>query len=250
MAELTQSLSKYSVVLLSAGRGNRMGKIGKKIPKCLININNKTIISKLIEILKLKGLKEVNIILGYKYRTILKELKKIKNIKVNYIVIKDYINTGSVYSLYNFKKLWIKKKPVIMFHTDIIFDPKFLENILLSKKKNLIGVKKTKITKLKQNKFVVKTSKSMKVLKIDKYKNCKPAYGEVLCINKFSAGCFKKFISFLKIYFKKETNNITWEYPLSDFVNKNDFYVLRNQSFKWANINTMQDLNQARKDFI
>ena len=90
----------------------------------------------------------------------------------------------------------------------------------------------------------------MKVLKIDKYKNCKPAYGEVLCINKFSAGCFKKFISFLKIYFKKETNNITWEYPLSDFVNKNDFYVLRNQSFKWANINTMQDLNQARKDFI
>ena len=76
-----------------------------------------------------KGLKELNIILGYKHNMILKELKKIKSIKINYIKMKDYINTGSVYSLYNFKKLWLKKKqkPILMFHTDIIFDPRYLE---------------------------------------------------------------------------------------------------------------------------
>ena len=30
-----------------------------------------------------------------------------------------------------------------MFHTDIIFDPRYLENIIISKHKNLIGVKNT-----------------------------------------------------------------------------------------------------------
>ena len=109
MVELNEPLKNFSVVFLSAGRGFRLGKLGKKKPKCLIDINGKTIILRLIEILTLKGLKELNIILGYKHNMILKELKKIKSIKINYIKMKDYINTGSVYSLYNFKKLWLKK---------------------------------------------------------------------------------------------------------------------------------------------
>ena len=35
MAKLENSLEKYSVVFLSAGRGERIGQIGKKKPKCL-----------------------------------------------------------------------------------------------------------------------------------------------------------------------------------------------------------------------
>ncbi len=251
MAELNEPLKNFSVVFLSAGRGLRLGKLGKKKPKCLININRKTIILRLVEILALKGLKELNIILGYKHKMILKELKKIKSIKINYIKMRDYINTGSVYSLYSFKKLWFKKKqkPILMFHTDIIFDPRYLENIIMSKHKNLIGVKNTYKKNIKPNKFVVKASKLMRVEKIDKYINCKPAFGEVLCINKFSVIMFKKLLIFLKKYFREKTNNITWEHPLSEFSKKNHFYVLKDQNYKWVNVNTIKDLNVAKKLF-
>ncbi len=252
MVELNEPLKNFSVVFLSAGRGIRLGKLGKKKPKCLIDINGKTIILRLIEILTLKGLKELNIILGYKHNMILKELKKIKSIKINYIKMKDYINTGSVYSLYNFKKLWLKKKqkPILMFHTDIIFDPRYLENIIISKHKNLIGVKNTYKKNIKSNKFVVKVSKSMRVKKIDKHINCKPAFGEVLCINKFSVIMFKKLLIFLKKYFEEKTNNITWEYPLSEFSKNNNLYVLKDQNYKWVNVNTIKDLNIAKKLFV
>jgi L-glutamine-phosphate cytidylyltransferase len=250
MVKLEDSLEKYSVVLLSAGRGKRIGKIGKKMPKCLIQIDKQTIISNLIKTLKLRGLKELNLVLGYKYKLILKEIKKIKNLKVNYIVVKDFINTGSVYSLYTFKNLWLKKKkkkPILMFHTDIIFDVKFLDNILLSKKNNLIGVKKITKNKLKKNSFVAKISKSMKILKIAKYKDCKTAYNEIICINKFSVSFFNKLLLFLNDYFKKFTNNITWEYPLSDFATTNNIHILKDQNFRWININTISDLNKARR---
>ena len=63
MVKLEDSLEKYSVVLLSAGRGKRIGKIGKKMPKCLIQIDKQTIISNLIKTLKLRGLKELNLVL-------------------------------------------------------------------------------------------------------------------------------------------------------------------------------------------
>ena len=77
------------------------------MPKSLILIKKQTILSYIINVLKKEG--KVNIILGYKYKKILKELKLL-NIKTNYLVIKDFINTGSVYSLYKSYNLFKKKQ--------------------------------------------------------------------------------------------------------------------------------------------
>ena len=102
-------LKNYFILLLSAGTGSRMGQIGKKQPKSLIMFNNETIITKLIKHLKDRGAKEINIILGYKYKKILNELKYLK-IRINYLVIKDFNNTGSVYSLYKSYNLFKMNK--------------------------------------------------------------------------------------------------------------------------------------------
>ena len=77
-------LSNTDVVLLSAGIGKRLGKIGKIKPKSLIKIGNKTLIFRLIDILKKRKVKKINILVGYKSTLIKKELKKIDNIKFNY----------------------------------------------------------------------------------------------------------------------------------------------------------------------
>ena len=138
MDKLDNSLSKYHVVILAAGTGGRMGRIALKKPKCLLKIDNTSILCSIVSKLQRRGLKELNIIVGYKYKMILSELKKLKNLKINYLVSDDFVNTDSVYSLYLFKNLLKKlkkKKSIIMLHADVLFDVKFLDNILLSKKK-------------------------------------------------------------------------------------------------------------------
>ena len=47
-------ISKYSVVLLSAGIGRRLGKLGASHPKCLLKINNTTLIEAIISNLQKK----------------------------------------------------------------------------------------------------------------------------------------------------------------------------------------------------
>ena len=47
-------LSNYSIVLLSAGIGRRLGKLGKRQPKCMLKIKNKSLIEILINNLKKK----------------------------------------------------------------------------------------------------------------------------------------------------------------------------------------------------
>ena len=44
------------------------------------------------------------------------------------------------------RKLWFKeKKPLIIMHGDIIYNTKYLTNIINSKKKNLIGISSRQI---------------------------------------------------------------------------------------------------------
>lgn len=250
MVKLKISLEKYSVVILAAGTGGRMGKIANKIPKCLLKIDNNTILFSIVNKLKSRGLKELNIIVGYKYKMILSELKKIKNLKINYLVSDDFINTDSVYSLYLFKNLLkkIKKnKSIIMLHADVLFDIRFLDNILLSKRKNLIGIREINSKKLKSNALVVKASNQSFVKKICQFKNMNKFTGEIICINKFTAKMFKNIIEYLKIYFKKKTKNISWEYVISEFSNYKKLYILKKQNYNWVNVNTLEDLRLARK---
>tara|TARA_B100001057_G_C22850729_1_gene950866 strand:+ start:1592 stop:2359 length:768 start_codon:yes stop_codon:yes gene_type:complete len=251
MVKLTNALKDYSVVILSAGMGRRMGKIGKKIPKSLCVISKKTIISDIILKLRSRGLKELNIILGYKHKMILDEINNFRNLKINYVKIKDFKKNGSVFSFYNFHKIWKKskiKKPVIMLHSDIIFDLKFLDNLILSKKQNIIGVRKVKKKELKPNSFVIEADKRGQVNKIGKSKSLKNSNMEIICINKFSSKCFIRIINFLKEYFLINGTDETWEYPLSTFLNKKKekIFSLRNQTYNWINVNSYSDLIFAR----
>ena len=75
--------------------------------------------------------------MGYKSKMLIKFLKKLKlkGIKINFIKIKGYKKNGHSYSWFLYKDHWIKeKKPMILLHTDIFFDPIYLDNILKSKK--------------------------------------------------------------------------------------------------------------------
>ena len=52
------NLSNKQIILLSAGMGRRLGKLGKIQPKSLIKINHETLILRLIRILSLRKAKK------------------------------------------------------------------------------------------------------------------------------------------------------------------------------------------------
>ena len=247
-----KSVNKYSFVILSAGTGSRLGKIGSNTPKCLVQINKKKIIQNIIELLISIGAKEVFIGVGFKSQKIKEELKKFNKIKVIYYKINDFKKNGSVYTLYKFKNLWNKKKNIIMLHSDIIFDKKYLINILKSKKKNIIGVKKIGKTFRKEKSFMAKINKKFELNNIDYNCNLNNPYGEIICINKFSSKFFLQLLNFFRSKFSFGRNKETWEWLLSDFlqITNEKVFVLKNQNFRWINMNTFSDYVYAKKLFF
>ncbi len=247
------NLTNVDIILLSAGIGKRLGKLGKVKPKSLIAINNETLISRLIKILIKYKAKKISILVGYKSYLIKKELKKIKNINFKYIQIDNYRKYGHGFTWYKYKNYWKKrKKKILIIHTDIIFDERFIKNILRNKKENIIGIKDKKRSQMKQSSFVVQVNSSNQVNKIIYLKNSKKHVGEIIGINKISSNLMQKIFNFMHEMFKDEKNKfLSWEQVMNEFIirNKPPLYVLNNQIYPWVNINKISDFKKAVKQF-
>ena len=236
-------INNYHVLLLSAGTGSRMGRLTKDRPKSLLKVGGASLLVRIISILKKKKLKELSIVVGFKSNQIINELKIFDNINFNYIKIKDYKSNGHACSWHAFKNHWLKiKKPIILIHTDIYFDEKYLNNILLSKKKDIIGIHSNK--KLyRANSIMAKCDRNNKLKSLNYLKDEKSFFGEVLGINKISRNTSKKLFLFMDHFLIDDKKKLSWEFMLNFFIKKykSSFYVIKNQQYFWKNVNYLED---------
>jgi len=243
--------NEYSVILLSAGVGSRFRKSIRK-PKCLLNINNKSLIHRIIKQLIKLGINDINIVVGFQKTKIQKHLRQFKKIKINYIFNKYYKNYGSGYSWFEALKQVDIKKKCILLHTDIIFDPTYLSDIIFNKHENIIGQTSYNKNGLNDLSLVLESKKNHQIKKINYRKNIKDSTKEVICINKFSSSTTINFFLFMKNYFKKANNkDKTWELIVNDFIINKKIRVFHQgvSNKKWYNINSQIDYKKAKEAF-
>ena len=115
-------MDQNDVLILAAGRGERIESVTKNIPKILINIDGKTILDHQMLVYKLFNIRELGIVTGY-----FDEKIKLKNVKKFVIIV---VPTNMLYSLYcaNFLK---KDGNLIIVYSDIIFSNKVFEKIFI-----------------------------------------------------------------------------------------------------------------------
>lgn len=114
------------LIILASGRGSRLNNITKKIPKCLVKVNKKSILSYLTNSFRLFN--ETIIITGYKSNMIKNTVKK----KVTFIRNKDYLKTNMVHSL--FCSSHLINEDIIISYSDIIFESSILKKLMKCKK--------------------------------------------------------------------------------------------------------------------
>ena len=117
-----------NAVILAAGRGKRLNKITKNIPKCLIEIKDKPIIFHNLEILEKNGVKNVAIVVGYMARKVIEKIRS-GNFKMNimFVLNKEWEKTDNLYSLWCAKNIYTK---FLLMMSDHLFSPKVIEKML------------------------------------------------------------------------------------------------------------------------
>lgn len=117
------------VIILAAGQGTRLRPLTDNCPKCMVEVNGKSIIERQLETMYACGIAEddITIIAGYR-NDVLRE--KFKNTKLNFIVNDEYETTNMVCSLMCARNIMELENDILISYGDIIYKEEVLKKIL------------------------------------------------------------------------------------------------------------------------
>lgn len=242
-------------LILAAGMGKRLGKYTSNNTKCMLKINNKTLIERAIEALVDSGIKKLILVVGYKGENVKKYLLQdcknpiIKDIELVFIDNPIYDKTNNIYSLYLAADEF-KKDDTILLESDLIYEPELIKRVAKNKEKNLVSVAKYEqwmdgtVVKLCEEtsnitEFIEK--KGFDYNEIDKYY-------KTVNIYKFGKQFInKEFIPFLSAYIKAYGENEYYELILKIIahISRSSLKALDVSDLSWYEIDDSQDLDIA-----
>jgi len=234
-----------TAIILAAGRGSRLEKLTDHIPKCLLVIAGRSILSRMMDELKTLGVEEVIIVVGYKKDMIIEEIgMDWRGMKVTFVENIAWESTNNIYSLY--LVVPFIKSHFILLESDILLDVNGLRGM------EMINTAAVDHCHEGMNGTTVLTSNSgiitsMEVGRIKRDTDKQP----YKTVNIYSFGEFE-FMSMVYPYLERRVNSgelqIFYEWSISDAIH-NAGYTLRIVDFsdrKWAEIDNADDLYIAK----
>ncbi|MFV1995928.1 MAG: NTP transferase domain-containing protein, partial [Verrucomicrobiales bacterium] len=118
-----------TALLLAAGTGSRLQPLTKAAPKCLTEVNDISILERLVSNLREQGFTRLVIVVGHLGGQIREFLRHCaSDMRIDYVVNSDYRTTNNLYSL------WLARRqirePFLLVESDLIFQVELLEGML------------------------------------------------------------------------------------------------------------------------
>jgi len=115
-------------VILAAGRGTRIRSVHGEHPKCLIEVDNGTILDHQLDALAMVGINEVAIVVGYEEEQIIAHVnaRRLLTQRIHFIENPGFAITNNIYSLW-LALDWLRGDSFIVLNADVIFDPEILD---------------------------------------------------------------------------------------------------------------------------
>jgi L-glutamine-phosphate cytidylyltransferase len=114
-------------VILAAGRGTRIRSVHGEHPKCLIEVDNTTILDHQLDALSMVGIDDVAIVVGYEKDQIIAHVnaRRLLSQRIYFIENPAFAITNNIYSLW-LALDWVRNDSFIVLNADVIFDPEIL----------------------------------------------------------------------------------------------------------------------------
>ncbi len=238
-------------LILAAGKGSRLREKTADKPKALVEVCGKPILCYQLAALKKNEIKDIVIVTGYKAEKIseyLSSTDKFKDMKIKLINNPEYASTNSSYSFW-LARDEIKNDSYIHMNCDVIYHPALLKQIKESKYDNLIGINKGIMLDNTMEKVKMYGDKITDM----ELSDLPGAVGKAVGIAKFSQNNIKWMINWINEKIKKGDKNQHCYGIIRKAVHEVDYYGLDVKNMILADVNTLEDLenaNKIMKDYI
>lgn len=235
-------------IILVAGGGLRLRPMTDYMPKCLIQINKKSILVNALENIENNGISEILLVVGYRSEQIKKNIGNcFKGMKIVYCQNSIYDKTNNIYSLYLAKDHL--KEGVILLEGDIFFEEKILKELLSKDKEKTYWVV-DKFTK-ELDGCMLTTGKDNRIVDIrivrEKLTEYKDNFFKSVGILKITSDFGRTFEGWLDREIKNDVKDIYYDLVLAKHIKEERIYTCNINKLRWAEIDNQEDLNLAKK---
>lgn len=241
-------------VILAAGMGKRLGELTKGNTKCMVEVNGKALIDRLLEQLSGLSLTRVIIVVGYQGRKLIDHIgdRYDDKLKIEYVNNPIYDKTNNIYSLALTRDLLVEDD-TLLIESDLIFADSLFPLILDNPYPNLALVAKYQtwmdgtMVRIDEDCNIVNfiPKKAFKYSDVD-------YYYKTVNIYKFSKDfLIHKYLPFLDAYCSSLGNNEYYEQVLRVIcmLDNSELKALPIGNEKWYEIDDIQDLDIAEAIF-
>ena len=232
-------------IILAAGQGKRLGKLTSDIPKCLLAIEDKTLLDFSLEALKESKISDITFVIGHAKEKLIEHV--IKNwsdeFTFEFVYNEKYSEYNNIYSAYLVKGSWTDE--TVLLNSDIIFDARILLDLKSEARNSCLVIDNTK--PLIAEDMKVKVNQDKKITAINKGLSIKDSYGEYIGILYLQGPERVKFLESLELNVQNKTLDLYYEDALDQVLNNLAVYPFSTNGRKWTEVDTSEDYELAKK---
>lgn len=236
-------------IILAAGMGKRLKEFTRNNTKCMVKVNEITLIERALRILDQENLSRIVIVVGYKGENLKNYIATLDvRTPIEYIDNPIYATTNNIYSL-ALAKEWLVQEDTLLFESDLIFEKKMVDRLVADPRPSLAIVDKFEswmdgtCMRLDEEDRIVDFIPG-KYLKFHE----KDSYYKTVNIYKFSKEFSKNtYMPFLSAYEQAMGDNEYYEsvIKLIAMLEHPEIRAMRLEGEVWYEIDNAQDLDIA-----
>lgn len=232
-------------IILNAGESRRLRPLTDDMPKCLLKLNNTTILEHQLNSLKELGILEIVLVVGYHSEMIIQKVEESWfDSTPTFVYNPIYHKTNTVYSL------WLARnemnKDFIFLNGDVVFHPEVPRRLIDCKHDACLAIDR-KIVKEEEVKVQILNGK---IRRIGKEIEPSKAHGEFVGMAKFSRELAEPFKRSLDQVVEEGEVQAFFEVAVDRLLNDYNVYGVDVSDLPCVEVDTYDDFNRARQIYL
>jgi choline kinase len=235
-------------VLLAAGSARRMRPLTDELPKCLLSVAGRTILSRTVSILAGCGITRITVVDGFAGDRVRSALgSEFPSGWFTFVRNPDYETTNNAYSL------WLARSPeeesLLLLDGDLVFDPEVAGLLIGNEHDNRLAVRSR--GEIGEEDVKVTLGPDGRIRDIGKHVSLDQAAGESVGLAAFSAGFVHRMFDVLERRLLRERRLDEWyESAFLELIQAGEtVYPVDLVDLRAIEVDTPEDLQRARSLF-